>query len=226
MIRSLISLNRNVSRRIGTSFPSFFGGPSYYEVLLGSIQKAINSKYEPVVLEVGGVNRPLLQRSSQFHYVGVDIDDQPDCHSLYDRFVVQSVEKTMPVKADIILSITLLEHVANNTSAAKSIFESLNGGGSTHHYVPSKWHPYAICLRIVGPAMQRFLIRHLRPEAVGVSGYPTYFDFCTPKTMKRLFEDWFSRCQGNPLLQGHRLLLLFRPGVHSCSDLREFNLLV
>jgi hypothetical protein len=87
----------------------------------------------------------------------------------------------------MIFSITLMEHVQDNQSAVDSIFGALRPGGVTHHYIPSKWHPYSVALRIVGPRLQRILIPLLRPEAVGVTGYPAYFDYCSPPSMKKLF---------------------------------------
>jgi hypothetical protein len=68
------------------------------------------------------------------------------------------------------------------------MYQALNPGGVTHHYVPSKWHPYSIALRLVGPRMQRRLILLLRPEAIEVSGYRAFFDHCSPAAMARLFE--------------------------------------
>ena len=69
---------------------------------------------------------------------------------------------------------TLLEHVRDNRRALQSIFDSLNQGGLTLHYVPSKWHPYSVATRAVGPDLQRRLIRLLKPSAIGVSGYPRF----------------------------------------------------
>ena len=70
----------------------------------------------------------------------------------------------------------------------RSIFGGLIPGGSMHHYIPSDNHPYSLCLRLVGPRMQRFLIHWLRPGAKAVTGYPAYFDHCTPRKMERLCE--------------------------------------
>jgi hypothetical protein len=188
MIRWFVSLNRNICQGMQRAFPNFFDDPSCIEAMTENIRDVMERDHPKVILEVGGVDRPLLPRSKEYTFCGVDIDNRPECVELYDQFVVQSVEDPMPVKADMILSVTLLEHVPNNAKAARSMFLSLNPGGTTHHYVPCKWHPYAICLRIVGPQAQRWLIKVLRPAAVEVSGYPAFFNYCTPMAMKRLFE--------------------------------------
>ena len=96
---------------------------------------------------VGGhVNRPLLSKSDQYTYVGLDVDERPDCYHVYDRFYCQSIEEPVDISADMIVSITLLEHVPNNRLAIKSIYNSLKPGAFNHHYVPSKWHPYSLAL--------------------------------------------------------------------------------
>ncbi len=169
-------------------FPTYFGRPQGAALLLENIRQAIKQQGPQVILEVGGVDRPLLKRFQGYEVVGIDIDDRQECQCVYDRFLVQSVEERMPVQADVIVSMTLLEHVPNNEAAVRSMYASLNSGGSTHHYIPSKWHPYSICLRAVGAPLQKVLIRYLRPAAVEVSGYPAFFDHCTPSAMTRLFE--------------------------------------
>lgn len=188
MIRWFVSLNRKVCQGMQSRFPNFFDDPSCIGAMTDNIRDVLERDHPKVILEVGGVDRPLLPRSNEYTFCGVDIDNRPECIELYDQFVVQSVEDPMPIKADMILSVTLLEHVPNNAKAARSMFLSLNPGGTTHHYVPCKWHPYAICLRIVGPKAQRRLIKVLRPAAVEVSGYPAFFNYCTPLAMKHLFE--------------------------------------
>jgi hypothetical protein len=86
----------------------------------------------------------------------------------------------------LIISITLLEHVPNNESSINSIYLSLHPGGTTHHYVPSKWHPYSIALRIVGPVLQKRLIPILRPGTEHLTGYPAYFDHCSVPSMRKV----------------------------------------
>ena len=112
------------------------------------------------VLEPGGIDRPLLERNG------------------------------IPGRYDLIISMTLLEHVPDNAAAARSIADALLPGGSTHHYVPGGYHPYALATRLVGPRLQRRLIRLLRPQVEEhTSGYTTFFDHCTPAAMSRLFRD-------------------------------------
>ncbi|RWO76134.1 hypothetical protein [Mesorhizobium sp.] len=132
-------------------------------------------------------DRPATSGSADFTYIGLDIDEKPDCYRIYDRFAVQSIEQPVDLQADMLISITLMEHVPDNRAASRSMFLALRPG-VVHHYIPSKWHPYSVALRLVGPVMQKWLIPHLRPAAVGVTGYPAFFDHCSPSDMARLFR--------------------------------------
>jgi hypothetical protein len=164
-----------------------FSTPSYRESLLSAIARAMAKDHPAVVLEAGGVDRPILTKSPDYRFIGLDIEKRENCNHLYDEFLIQSIEKPISQRVDMIVSITLLEHVPNNLAAVRSMFLNLTPGGTTHHYIPSGLHPYSIALRLVGPALQKRLIPILRPGTEGVTGYPTFFDHCTPRSMERLF---------------------------------------
>ncbi len=188
MLKSFVSFNRRIATSLEKCLPIFFKGQPYTQELVARINADIQQLKPAVILEVGGIDRPLLRRSPGFQYVGLDIEAHENCFKVYDQFIVQSIEDPVSVRADMVVSITLLEHVRNNSAAVGNMFAALANGGTTHHYVPSKWHPYAVALRLVGPALQRRLIAALRPAAVDVTGYPAFFDHCTPGQMKALFR--------------------------------------
>lgn len=186
-VSSFVRWNKRGAAYLKRRYPAVFDCPSYREALLKKIQVCLEPASGKTVLEVGGIDRPLLRRGALYNYVGLDIEEKPRCRSVYDEFIVQSVEDKIPLSADIVVSVTLLEHVADNDAAIDSIYGALVPGGTTYHYVPSKWHPYSIALRMLGPRLQKTLIRTLRPEAEAVSGYRAYFHHCSPAAMARVF---------------------------------------
>jgi hypothetical protein len=187
LVKSFVRWNRQASAWLHGRVPAIFSGPSYHENLLAAIARAMAKDHPSVVLEAGGVDRPILSKSPNYLFVGLDIEKRENCNHLYDEFVIQSIEKPIAQRVDMIVSITLLEHVPNNLAAVRSMFLNLTPGGTTHHYIPSGLHPYSIALRLVGPALQKRLIPILRPGSEGVTGYPAFFDHCTPRRMERLF---------------------------------------
>jgi SAM-dependent methyltransferase len=188
LLLAFIEWNRRHCYALVRRFPQFFRKKTYVDELMRRIRATLDRDPESV-LEAGGIDRPLLAKGSGFEYVGLDIEEKSECYAIYDRFIVQSVEKSIAGCYDAIISITLLEHVPNNRAALKSIFDALKPGGVAHHYIPGKGHPYALILRLVGPTWQKRLIAATRAKAKDTTGYPTFFDHCTANGMVRLFRE-------------------------------------
>jgi SAM-dependent methyltransferase len=146
--------------------------------------------HEPCrVLEAGGIDRPLLKKSSAFNYTGLDIEYREKCRQIYDDFIVQSIETPLPGSYNLICSFTLLEHVRNNRRAFNTMYDALVQGGMMVHYVPGGWHPYALVIRLLGPRLSIKILSRLHPEVIGQSGYPAYFDHCTVGKMEQLCRE-------------------------------------
>ena len=187
-MRRFVAVNRALCRAIELRFPSFFGSPSYHDELRRRVVASLEESAGDV-LEIGGIDRPFLSKGDHYRYVGMDIEEKPSCHDVYNRFVVQSVEDPISGEYDLVMSITLLEHVRDNASSITNIFNALRPARETHHYIPGKGHPYALALRAVGPVWQKRLIHVLRPDSVEETGYPAFFNHCTARDMVRVFED-------------------------------------
>lgn len=223
-IKLFVSSNRKICRVLENKFPKFFGAPrSYYRDQLDLISEKIHKGNKLRILEIGGVDRPLLSRSKNYFYAGMDIDDKPSCYECYDNFLVQSVEDNILDRFDLIISTTLLEHVPNNTRSMQSMYGGLNVGGWMVHYIPSKYHFYSLLLRLVGPKIQKVLIKYLRPEAIAVTGYPAFFDHCSPNQMKNLcIECGFQNIETIPYYKATDYFAFFIPAYLFVSIFENF----
>ena len=188
MINRIVQINKKWSDHFSTK--KFFfctEMESYTDTLKMLIEKSLNSANS--ILEVGGIDRPLWYKNKDLIYDGLDIEYKDKCEEIYDHFIVQSIEEPVNGKYDLIISRTLLEHVPDNKKAFNSIYQALSEHGETIHYLPSKYHIYSLILRLVGNKGQRFLIKKLRPWAADVTGYPTFFNYCSPRQMRKLLAE-------------------------------------
>ena len=190
MLVSFVKANRNMCRKLENFAPRFFSIRRDYEAdLIDIINKVLKEKKPSKVLEVGGADRPLLSKNKDIFLCGLDIDSRPECFASYDKYLLQSITDPIDEKYDLLISKTLLEHVEDNSKSLEIMNDALREGGEMVHYLPSKNHPYSLCLRLVGPSLQKILIKYLRPDAIEVTGYPAYFDFCSPEKFRKLCEE-------------------------------------
>ena len=189
MVKWVVKINERTCTALTRTFPKLLPHGDYGKTLLNIIDNFIEKREFTHVLEVGGIDRPLLRKSPAIRLEGLDIEFKEDCGKIYDNFLVQSIEKPISRKYDLIISKTLLEHVRNNSTGLKSCYGALKQGGTMIHYLPSKWHPYSIILRLIGPRLQKLFIALFRPHALAKTGYPAYFDHCSPAAMKHVLTD-------------------------------------
>lgn len=225
MLKPIVRLNRRMSDWLAARWPNLFGAPEpgYLYEIKRRIEETIAQNNAAIILEAGGVDRPILSRTGQYHFIGLDIDERPECVNLYDEFIVASIENPPPIQVDMVVSFTLLEHVPDNRRAMAAMFSVLRSGGTIHHYIPSALHPYSLLLRLVGPRLQKQLIPIIRPGAEDVTGYPTYFDHCTPGRMECLLqEQGFEQIDILPYYRANDYFAFFLPAyllVSMCENL-------
>jgi len=188
-VNGFVRLNRGVSSWVDRTFPSFAAEADYKSQLRGLIGAFLGPRPRTRVLEAGGIDRPLLARGPEVVYDGLDIEHREACETIYDDFLVQSIEEPIPREYDLIISVTLLEHVRDNHASLRSCFGALTPGGAVMHYLPSRYHPYSLILRAIGPRLQKKLIDRLHPEARAVAGYPAFFHLCSPRQMRRALQE-------------------------------------
>ena len=143
MFKRFIALNIRYSQLLAKKYPIFFFGNKIAKHdLIYLVKNHISGKKNLNILEIGGIDRPILEKDDNYIYTGLDIEYKDNCENIYDNFFVQSIEEAIPKKYDLIFSSTLLEHVKNNNKSFLNIYKALLIGGKTFHYVPSKNHFY------------------------------------------------------------------------------------
>ena len=188
LLSIFVQFNKKLGDRL--SVFDFFKDDDFTEFLVNKIYRIIDTKKPKLILEIGGADRPLIEKNScSYQFYGLDIDKPSCCEMFYDEFMDQPVEKTISCNFDLIVSKSLLEHTEDNKQVLDNLYSCLKPKGMMVHYIPSKYHPYSTILRIVGPKLQLKIIKSLRPWALPLSGYRAYFSYCSPGQMKRLLKD-------------------------------------
>ena len=147
------------------------------------------SRNSQVIVELGGVSRPVLQKDEAYRYVGVDIDDDFVYDDLYDEFHCQSVEDKLPIKADLIFSKYLMEHVYDVKSSYENQLLALNSGGRIVHLYPCGYHPFSILNKLLGNELVRKIIPIIRKGSEKVTGYPAFYSLGNAYSLERFFKN-------------------------------------
>lgn len=196
--RAFINWNRHASQK----FDNLFVGKSWrVDGLKDYINNIVPSYLKPnqVVYDIGGGKRPFVgtevAKQKGVTVVGVDIDKQELTlapYGVYSYTVVGDIgskELKFPkVRADIVISQAVLEHVQNNKQAAKNISLLTKSGGTALIYLPSRNALFARINLLIPEKIKRAVLYGIYPEFSYAQGFPAYYNLCTPKQMERLFE--------------------------------------
>lgn len=190
MLNHFIKTNRDISGEFIKRHPNFSHGRRRSEAAFELVLEKLVQERGPgpfTILEVGGIDRPRLKKDPRYCYVGLDVDANENCLQIYDAFHVQSVEEPIPVRADLIISKSVLEHVPNVRVAFQRMYNCLNEGGEMLHLLPGGYHPYSLATKMVGHKWQRRLIDLvMSPGAAQRLGYKAYYNLCGYRQMKSL----------------------------------------
>jgi len=167
---------------------SKFGSIDYSEFFFYEVLSSI-SKPKSTVLELGGANRPLLSKDEVGFYIGIDVDSGINHEKIYHKYYCESVELFNPdIKADLILSKYLLEHVPNNEKTFHNIETWLNFGGTALHIMPLGFHPFSLSNKIIGNTFAKKLIPIIRPGSESITGYKAYYNLCDSHSLNKLIK--------------------------------------
>lgn len=146
--------------------------------------------------DVGGGAQPMFsveeKTALDLEVIGLDIDQaelDKAPSGAYDRVVCADITRFEPgdIVADLVICRTVLEHVRDNEAAFASLAGILKPGGVLLVFVPSKYALFAIANRVLPERTKQRLLFSLFPhKADGHSGFPAFYDRCTPWQFRRL----------------------------------------
>src|SRR5689334_7846322 len=101
VLNAAVRWNRRWADRLRARFPAACSSPPYVQELLSRIGAEIDARRPARILEIGGIDRPLLGKGRGFIYDGLYIESREGCYRAYDNFLVQSVEERIPGQYDV-----------------------------------------------------------------------------------------------------------------------------
>ncbi len=149
------------------------------------------------VLDVGGGKRPSIdvgkKKELGLWVVGLDLSEQELNRApsgAYDQIVVGDVARaSIPGQFDLILSNTVLEHVADTRLAMSNLASAMKEGAIMAHLVPCRYALFAVINRMLGKRLAKKVLYCIFPERRELSGFDAFYDQCVPSKMRRICED-------------------------------------
>lgn len=134
-----------------------------------------------------------LQNGKNLCVVAVDVSPtELAANTTADATFVADVANRLPfadAEADMVVSRTVLEHVANVERAAHEMQRVLRPEGLSIHLLPCRYALFALVARILPFWLAKGLLHRLIPDSRGVVEFDVYYDRCHPAAIERLFRD-------------------------------------
>jgi ubiquinone/menaquinone biosynthesis C-methylase UbiE len=191
-----VVLNRRMARAIERKL----GHPPGYEhspmlhLYINVVAEYANAVPNPVIVDVGAGRQclfaPLLEPDKRSRIIGVDISPEAmEANDNLDERLVANAQERVPLQngeADLVISMSTLEHFTDVRSVAREMHRVLKPGGHTIHVFPSRNAPFSLLNRFLPRSLTRRLLRALIPGSEGIQGFPAYYDHCSASEMEHL----------------------------------------
>jgi SAM-dependent methyltransferase len=152
------------------------------------------------VVEVGGGKNPLIstgeKRELGLRVIGIDISARELSAAppgVYDRTICCDITRySGDVQADVAICAALLEHVRDTGAALRAIGTLLKPKGVALIFVPCRNAVYARINQITPESLKRWLLKAIYGDfsdvEAGLTGFPAYYDRCTPRDICRMAQ--------------------------------------
>jgi len=116
-----------------------------------------------------------------------DIKENRDVDEARTADIVQGLPFG-PAEVDMIVSRSVLEHLADLEAFIANSKGVLKPGGYFIHFLPGRFAPFAIINRMLSQRLSRRILFFLHPQTVGICGFPSFYDRCSYSALARLVE--------------------------------------
>lgn len=191
VIRAVIAWNRAMSRRVERLLPhtqmDLF---AEYEKLVVQLCESMRS---PLIVDVGAGRLCCFADKLRGHarIVAVDISEEElKLNKGVPMKCISDVSR-IPIKdssADLVVSRSVLEHLADVGSFLVEARRVLKAHGLTVHLFPSRFAPFALLNQLIPHEITKKLLLALKEGTGEVGTFPARYDHCYPSAFARLLE--------------------------------------
>lgn len=195
-IAAFVRLNVKISRAIDSLLPQTLRRDGNQAFLENYAPMAL--EYGATVYDVGGGSQPFVSQETKQRFnltvVGLDINAEelakaPD--GIYDRTITADLCTFVGASdADIVICQATLEHVPDVRGAMRAIASILAPNGRAFLFAPSRNALFARLNLLLSQELKtRILFSTFPSMATGHSGFPAFYDNCTPRDIERLARE-------------------------------------
>ena len=149
------------------------------------------------VYDVGGGKTPAVspaqKRSLGLRVVGLDVDAGELARApseAYDDVVVADISRHVGAgDADLVICQGVLEHIRDTAGGFRGLGSLLRPGGILLIFVPNRNAPFSLLNRILPEGIKRRLLFWIFPGKKTGSGFPAFYDRCTPRGFRTLADE-------------------------------------
>jgi ubiquinone/menaquinone biosynthesis C-methylase UbiE len=191
MFRRFLDANRRVSHRLEGHLPQ--AREDLYDTYEVTVARFMNARPNQLVVDVGGgktcpfakYRRPELGT----RIVAVDVSEEEiRANRDVDEMRVGDVMQNLPFadsEADMIVSRSVVEHLASLDAFLATSARVLKPGGAFVHLFPGRFAPFTMINRALPNWLSRRVLFFFHPTAVGIGGFPAYYDRCYYTAVER-----------------------------------------
>ncbi|HYG73730.1 MAG TPA: methyltransferase domain-containing protein [Planctomycetota bacterium] len=193
MLRSIIRFNRKCSEWLSYRLPQN-RPPDLFDDYIRTVIEKMNERPGLLVADVGGGRscRFSAHRKTEpkARIVAIDISDEElKLNNDVDDKRVANIMQSLPFKKkeiDMLVSSSVLEHLEDIELFIANASRALNDNGWFIHLCPSKFASFSVINQLLPQALSKRIVHFIRPETVGICGFPAHYNRCYPSAMKAM----------------------------------------
>lgn len=193
-LTAFIDANRRRSKRLERRLPHT--RPRLHVRYARTVARYVDKRPGRRVVDLGAGREShfaaLQDPGSSAEIVGVDVDaDELAMNADVDTKVVIAPGAPLPfadASVDLVVSRSVLEHVAGVEATLAEAHRILVPGGRTIHVFASKRAPFSLLNRVLPLRASSWLLRNLVPGSDGRLGFPARYEHCTASQMEQVLR--------------------------------------